>query len=140
MTDIPNLEVLEAKTLQILQDEKRPLISVRNLLRHLNDTETFAALDESALCDFIEGHELFNLYRPPDDAPDFIEPAVYLTTRVPTDAEMKAHMAIELDNITSALETAHKEAQQNNDANRTQQIAALLQKADHLRNALRHTS
>lgn len=140
MTNIPNLEELESKTLQILQAEKRPLISLRNLLRHLNDIKTFATLDEKALSEFIDDHELFCLTRPAEDAPDFVEPAVYLNTRVPSDYEMKAHMAVELDNMMKALEAAQKEAAANNDSDRAQQIATLLERANRLRDSMKDAS
>jgi hypothetical protein len=139
MTNVPNLEALESQTLQFLQGEQRPLASLRNLLRHLNGIEAHASLEEGALREFIEAHELFCITQPAEGAADFFEPAVYLTTRVPTDIEMKAHMAIELDSMMKALEQAHREASAVNDPARTQQIAQLLDRAQQLRDSIAGT-
>jgi len=136
MSDIPNLESLETQILQFLQSAQRPLVSVRNLLRHMNSIEGFATLEEERLIEFIDAHDLFAFASPPEGAPDFIESAVYLTTRVPTDLEMKGHMAVELDSMMKALELAHREATEQSDTDRAQQIAALLDRAQQLRKSL----
>lgn len=138
MNHFPNLETLELKTLQILQDQDRPLISLKNLLRHLNDVEAFASLNEATLIEFIDDHELFCLTRPSEDAPEFLEPAVYLSSRVPSNTEIKAHMALELDAMIQALEAAKREADTDNDGPRTNQITQLLERAHRLRNAIPH--
>ncbi len=136
MTGIPNLESLETKTLHFLQEAERPLVSLRNLLRHLNAADAHAELSENALIEFLDAHELFCVAHPPEGAPEFIESAVYLATRVPSDLEMKAHMAVELDAMMKALEQAHKEASGSKDQDRADQIAALLDRAQQLRNHL----
>ncbi len=136
MNDMLNLETLEAKTLQFLQSTQSPLVSLRNLLRHLNASDAHASLSENALGEFLDAHELFCVTRPSDGAPDFIEPAVYLATRVPSDLEMKAHMALELNAMMKALEQAHKEASSAGDVERSQQIAALLDRAQRIRDGL----
>ncbi len=136
MSEIPNLETLESKTLLYLQSASRPLVSLRGLLRHLNDSAAFSALGEQALIEFIDAHELFAIVRPPEGTPEFFEPAVYLTTRVPSDIEMKAYMALELDTMMKSLEHAHREATKKSDVARAQQIAQLLDRAQQLRNHL----
>ena len=133
MTGIPNLEILESRTLQFLQSAQRPLVSMRNLLRHLNGIDIFSTLSEEALTEFVSAHELFCITRPSEATPDFFEPAVYLATRVPTDLEMKAHMAMELATMMNSLEQAHREATAQNDAARTQQISGLIERAQQLR-------
>ena len=136
MTGIPNLETLEAQTLLFLQSAPRPLVSLQRLLSHLNGSDAFSTLSARALTEFIDAHELFSIAHPPEGSPDFFEPAVYLNTRVPSDVEMKAHMALELDTMMKSLEQAHREATAKNDSARSEQIASLLDRAQRLRDSL----
>jgi hypothetical protein len=136
MDSTPNLETLEACTLRFLQDSERPLVSLRNLLRHLQMLEGLSSLTADSLLEFLEAHDLFKVARPDGVAGALTEPAIYLKTRVPTDREMKAYMVIELDAIIAALEKAQHEAEAADNVRAQSEIAEMLIRARDLRDRL----
>ena len=119
-----NLEVVEQKCVDYLQQVSNPLAPFTALLQHVRENEECASISEKDLLDFLRDHERFKLIEPtgvqtdPDTASELAEagvptgPRVILDSRIPTRPELSAMMNQQMARMVDALSKAFEQARE----------------------------
>lgn len=141
-----NLEEVEQRVFDILQQSANPLVPLSTLLRNLWQDEQFGNLTEHELLSFLQKHELFHVIDlGPQDTATLAElkdsgipagPRVVLKSRIPGKAELGRRMADQMNSMIKALESALREAHQNEDYEAQARIAEILNRAENLQQQL----
>jgi hypothetical protein len=129
------LEIVELRCLTYLQQTSSPVVPLSRLVAHLRQLDDCGEVEESALLDFLRGHDLFQIFDPmPIDANEArqlgisTDLRVVLATRVPTRAEAYAVMKETLAGMAQALETAIGNASQRHDPELRRKAEILLRR------------
>ncbi|MCC6143036.1 MAG: hypothetical protein IT368_04430 [Candidatus Hydrogenedentes bacterium] len=137
-----NLEVVEQRCLNYLQQAENPLVPLDRLLEYCRRDEACKGLDEAALKRFCKDHERMRVIEPDTGLPGVdilgtsLEPRVVLDTRIPSQRELGVMMFDQLDRMVEALEAALTEGRRV-DPESVHQLEDALRRAGALRDRLR---
>src|SRR5690606_20903388 len=136
---------IERLCLKYLSESSNPLVPIDTLLRFIQRKDEFLDLDEAILTDFLRKHDLFRVIEPlpietdPEGARELAEAGfipkarAILCTRIPTAADVRANMLVELDRMDEALEAALEDAKSAQDREKARAIRRLLSRTAQLR-------
>lgn len=137
-----NLEDIEQKCFNFLQQSSNPLVPLTTLLRHLWQDEACGELSEPELLSFLRNHELFRVVELEETDPTLIEdmteagiplgPRVVLKSRIPAKAELSEMIQEQLAAMMQALGKALQEARQQGDEAAQAQIEEVLERTQNL--------
>lgn len=137
-----NLENVEQRSFDYLQQTANPLVPLTTLLRHLWQDAEFAELTAAELQDFLGHNELFRIVNPEPLGETEEElaaagvptgPRVILKARIPTAGQMNEMMREQMTTMVAALEKAMDEAVQHDDWQAQGEIAVVLNRATQLK-------
>jgi len=137
-----NLENVEQRCFDYLQQAANPLVPLSTLLRHLWQDAEFGELTAPELQDFLAHNALFRIVSADLGGETEQElaaagvpagPRVILKARIPTAAQMNDMMREQMTTMVAALERAMDDAVQRNDWDAQGQIAGVLNRATQLK-------
>ena len=143
-----NLEAIEQRCLAYLKDVQRPLVPVSKLLAHIQEDEECGLVDERELLGFLRLHELFTVVDPlglagdaksardAEEAGMMTEPAVILSTRLPSQAELAASLEQQMGTMMNALEATMQQARTEDNPKLAMQVQGMLKRARDLQQRL----
>lgn len=140
-----NLESVEEKCVNYLDQVTNPIVPVATLLEHIRQDETCATLTQNDLLEFLRGNQAFLVVErgdeeEPEEATGLREigfvpgPRVLLRKRTPTREELAGLIQQQLERMNAALHQGLKGATREGDAGAVAKIREILCRADKLRN------
>jgi len=143
-----NLERIEEKCVNYLDQVTNPIVPVATLLEHLRQDETCAAVTQAQLLEFLRANHAFVVVERGDEEEDpqqtaglkeigFVPgPRVLLKKRTPTKGELAGLIEQQLERMNVALHQGLKGATRDGDAGAVAKIREILNRADELRDHL----
>jgi hypothetical protein len=141
-----NLEEVEQRVFDILQQSANPLVPLSTILRSLWQNEEFGNLTAEDLLAFLRKHELFHVIDLGPGDPAMLDelkesgipsgPRVVLKSRIPGKAELGEMMADHMATMIKALQGALEEARREGNYQTMARVSEMLNRAEHLRQEL----
>ena len=140
-----NLELIEEKCVNYLDQVTNPIVPVATLLEHVRQDEACAAITQNELLEFLRGNHAFLVVERGDEEQDPEEaaglreigfvpgPRVLLKKRAPTKEELAGLIQQQLERMNAALHQGLKGATREGDAEAVAKIREILARADQLR-------
>jgi hypothetical protein len=142
-----NLERMEEKCIEYLEQTSNPIVPLDNLLRFLWRDDEFTEVTRAELLSFLRKHELVDVVDADADedterAAEYADagiapgPRVILKSRMPSKAEMSELINAQLGTMTDALRKAFQEAARQGDNEACTKIRDVLERTEALREQL----
>jgi len=127
------LEIVEQRCRNYLQQIENPLAPIHAVLNYVQQEESCADTTEQELIEFLRKHELFRVI----ESEPFNMASVILTTRIPSQSEMRALMAEQWSGMLDALNKALREAQARGDDATRARVTEMIERAHAIENMMK---
>lgn len=127
-----NLESLEERSAQYLEQTSSPLVPIDRVLRYVVQAPDCADTSERELLEFLGANPLFRVIESTPNLGAGAGPLIALATRIPSQHELTTQIQAQLGQMRTALARALEEAETAGEPNAIAQIRLLLTQTDTL--------